>query len=93
MQQPVHFITRGDVFNKRWVRFVLSQLNMIPIFRIRDGKDKLSLNEQTFIRSVEILRNNGLLMIFVEGFCEHQTTLLPLKKGAPAYCLVAGRKE
>lgn len=83
MQQPVHFITRGDVFNKKWVRFILSQLNMIPIFRIRDGKDKLSLNEETFIRSVEILRNNGLLLIFVEGLCEHQTTLLPLKKGAP----------
>lgn len=83
MQQPVHFITRGDVFNRRWVRFILAQLNMIPIFRIRDGKDKLSLNEETFKRSVEILRNDGLVLIFVEGLCEHQTTLLPLKKGAP----------
>lgn len=87
MQQPVHFITRGDVFNKTWVRFILSQLNMIPIFRIRDGKEKLSLNEETFNRSVEILRNNGLLLIFVEGLCEHQTTLLPLKKGAPRILL------
>lgn len=50
---------------------------------IRDGKDRLCLNEETFNRSVEILRNNGLLLIFAEGLCEHKTTLLPLKKGAP----------
>lgn len=84
MQQPVHFITRGDVFKKAWVRRMLHVLHMIPIYRIRDGKDKLSLNEITFLKSVEVLRNNGVLLIFVEGFCEYQTTLqLPLKKGAP----------
>jgi 1-acyl-sn-glycerol-3-phosphate acyltransferase len=84
MQAPVHFITRGDVFRHPWVRRILGILNMIPIYRIRDGKEKLSLNEETFLRSVEVLRNNGVLLIFVEGFCNHQTTLqLPLKKGAP----------
>lgn len=87
MHQPVHYITRGDVFNKRWARFLLAQLNMIPIFRLRDGKDKLSLNQKTFEQSVEILKNNGILLIFVEGFCEYQTTLLPLKKGAPRILL------
>lgn len=84
MKEPVHFITRGDVFKHAFVRRMLGILNMIPIYRIRDGKDKLSLNEQTFLKSVEVLRDNGVLLIFVEGFCEHQTTLqLPLKKGAP----------
>ena len=83
MQQPVHFITRGDVFSKRWARAILEQLNMMPIFRIRDGKEKLSLNQQTFDRSVEVLKQNGIVLIFVEGHCENQTTLLPLKKGAP----------
>ena len=83
MQQPVHFITRGDVFRKRWARNILEQLNMMPIFRIRDGKEKLSLNQQTFDKSVEVLKANGIVLIFVEGLCEHQTTLLPLKKGAP----------
>ena len=84
MKHPVHFITRGDVFKKAWVRKFLHLLNMIPIYRIRDGKEKLSLNEATFLKSVEVLRSNGVLLIFVEGFCENQTTLqLPLKKGAP----------
>ncbi len=83
MQQPVHFITRGDVFRKRWARAILQQLNMMPIYRIRDGKEKLSLNQQTFDLSVDILKHNGIVLIFVEGLCEYQTTLLPLKKGAP----------
>lgn len=84
MKHPVHFITRGDIFNKAWIRRLLYLFNMIPIYRIRDGKEKLSLNEETFLKSVEVLRKNGVLLIFVEGFCENQTTLqLPLKKGAP----------
>jgi hypothetical protein len=57
---------------------------MIPVFRLRDGKDKLALNDETFVKSVGILRNSEILLIFVEGLCEHQTELLlPLKKGAP----------
>lgn len=87
MQQPVHFITRGDVFQKRWARAILEQLNMMPIYRIRDGKEKLSLNQQTFDRSAEVLKQNGIVLVFVEGLCENQTTLLPLKKGAPRILL------
>ncbi|TAD86415.1 MAG: hypothetical protein EAY75_08495 [Bacteroidetes bacterium] len=83
MQRPVHFITRGDVFAKPRVARFLQSLNMIPIFRQRDGKDNLAKNDQTTTKSVEVLRQGGLLIIFVEGFCENQTTLqLPLKKGA-----------
>lgn len=81
--RPVHFITRGDVFKTGWIRRTMESLNMIPIFRIRDGKDKLSQNEETFIKSVDVLRKGGVLLIFVEGFCENQKSLqLPLKKGA-----------
>ena len=84
MHDPVHYLARGDVFRIGWVRWLLTQIKMLPIYRIRDGKDKLSLNDQTFEKSREVLEKNGILLVFVEGFCEHQTTLqLPLKKGAP----------
>jgi 1-acyl-sn-glycerol-3-phosphate acyltransferase len=84
MHQPVHYLARGDVFRIGWVRKLFTQMKMLPIYRIRDGKDKLGLNDQTFERSREVLEKNGILLVFVEGFCEHQTTLqLPLKKGAP----------
>lgn len=84
MGNPVHFLTRGDIFKTAWIRNLLKRFNMLPIYRIRDGKDKLSLNQQTFDLSEVVLRQSGILLVFVEGFCEHQTTLqLPLKKGAP----------
>lgn len=84
MDEPVHFITRGDVFKNKWVRSFLESLHMIPIFRLRDGKEKLAQNDEAFIKSMEVLRKNGILLVFVEGFCEHQKVLqTPLKKHAP----------
>jgi 1-acyl-sn-glycerol-3-phosphate acyltransferase len=84
MKGPVHFISRGDVFKKPWVRKTLRHLNMIPIYRMRDGREKLTMNDKTIETGIEVMRRRGILLVFVEGFCEHQTTLqLPLKKGAP----------
>lgn len=84
MKKPVHFITRSDVFKKAWVRSILRSVNMIPIYRIRDGKDNLGKNDLTFDECRQILKRGEHVLIFVEGFCQHQTTLqLPLKKGAP----------
>lgn len=84
MKEPVYYITRGDVFKKPRIRKLLESLNMIPIYRIRDGKEMMGLNDETFVKSVEVLRNKGILLIFVEGLCINQTELLrPLKKGAP----------
>ena len=84
MEQPVYFIARGDVFRKKWIAGLLEQLHMLPIFRMRDGKDKLSLNDATFQKSESILKQGKVLLIFVEGICQNQTELLlPLKKGAP----------
>ena len=94
MKNPVHFITRGDVFRHKLVRRIFESLHMIPIFRIRDGRDKLSLNNQTFEKGVEVLRNHHLLLIFVEGFCINQTDLqLPLKKGGPRMVQASWQQE
>ena len=82
--QPITFFARGDVFTKPWIRGLLRQLNMVPIYRIRDGKDKLELNDASFEQGVQVLQQGGTVLVFVEGFCAHQTNLqLPLKKGAP----------
>jgi 1-acyl-sn-glycerol-3-phosphate acyltransferase len=81
MKVPVHFMTRSDVFRFKAIRFILGKLQMIPVYRIRDGKDKLSLNEQSFREAKKSLRRGHHVLIFVEGFCNYQTTLQPLKKG------------
>lgn len=81
-KQPIHFLTRGDAFNKSWKRKILNRLNMIPIYRLRDGIENLHLNEYAFTKSKEVLQNNGIVLIFIEGICKHTHELQPFKKGA-----------
>jgi 1-acyl-sn-glycerol-3-phosphate acyltransferase len=84
MKQRVHFMTRSDVFQKAWVRAILRSVNMIPVYRIRDGKENLGKNDASFEETRKILLRGEQVLIFVEGFCKYQTTLqLPLKKGGP----------
>lgn len=83
MKIPMHFMTRGDVFAKPRIKRFLESLHMIPIFRIRDGINKLAQNDEGIQKSVDALGKKHLLIIFVEGFCINQTELQrPLKKGA-----------
>ena len=52
----VYFLARGDVFKKPIHRFLLNLLHIIPIYRLREGKEFLHLNEYAFIKSVELLK-------------------------------------
>jgi 1-acyl-sn-glycerol-3-phosphate acyltransferase len=93
MKKRVHFLTRSDVFKNKWAIAVMRSVNMIPIYRIRDGKENLVNNDVTFNLCREIIKRGEHVLIFVEGFCQHQTTLqTPLKKGAPRL-LIQGWKD
>ncbi len=80
--RPVHFLARGDAFRKAWHSRLLGLLNMIPVYRLSEGKETLSLNDNAFRRSGEILAANGIVLIFIEGICVHKHELQPFKKGA-----------
>lgn len=93
MKKRVHFLTRSDVFKNKWAAMLMRSVNMIPIYRIRDGKENLSRNDVTFELCRQIIQRGEHVLIFVEGFCNHQTTLqTPLKKGAPRL-LIQGWKD
>ncbi len=77
----IHFLARGDIFTKRHHRFLLKLLNMIPVYRLREGKEFLHLNEYAFIESARLLKNNEAVLIFIEGTCLNTNTLQPFKKG------------
>ena len=78
----VHFLTRGDAFHKPWHAKLLRMLNMIPVYRLSEGRENLFLNDAAFTRSKEVLSNNGIVLIFIEGICMHKHELQPFKKGA-----------
>ena len=77
----IHFLARGDVFTKRHHRFLLKLLNMIPVYRLREGKEFLHLNEYAFLESARLLKNKEAVLIFIEGTCLNTNTLQPFKKG------------
>jgi 1-acyl-sn-glycerol-3-phosphate acyltransferase len=86
-KQPIHFLARGDAFNKPYHRFLLGCLNMIPIYRLSEGKENLVLNNYAFAASKRILEKNGIVLIFIEGICLLTNQLQPFKKGAARIAL------
>lgn len=80
-RQPVYSLARGDAFNKKWTASLLRQLNILPVYREREGSEHLHKNYQTFDACNEIFKQNGIVLIFTEALCENEWHLRPLKKG------------
>jgi len=79
---PLSFLARGDVFTKPWHNFLLRALNMMPVYRQREGKEHLYKNQNSFDASVNVLKQGGILLIFIEGTCLNKNEIQPFKKGA-----------
>ena len=79
---PISFLARGDVFTKPWHNFLLRALNMMPVYRQREGKEHLHKNQNSFDASVAVLKNGGTVLIFIEGICLNKNEIQPFKKGA-----------
>jgi hypothetical protein len=80
-KRRVYFLARGDAFKKPIHRFLLESLNMIPVYRLREGKEFLHLNDYAFSRSIQLLSNGNAVLIFIEGVCVNSNELQPFKKG------------
>ncbi len=91
--RPVHFLARGDAFHKPWHAKLLRILNMIPVYRLSEGKENLYLNEAAFQKSKEVLSQKGIVLIFIEGICVHKHELQPFKKGAARIALESKTKS
>jgi 1-acyl-sn-glycerol-3-phosphate acyltransferase len=89
LKRSIHFYARGDIFKKPWVRYVLGQLHMIPIFSADLAKNDLHRNARSFDKGAEVLKNGGLLLIFPEGLSRLERNIMPLKKGASRIILQA----
>lgn len=79
--RKLYFLARGDAFSNPVAARVLRMLNMIPIYRISEGKENLDNNQHTFDQCIDILRDNGAILIFSEGISINEWKLRPLKKG------------
>ncbi|GGZ80839.1 1-acyl-sn-glycerol-3-phosphate acyltransferase [Algibacter mikhailovii] len=76
-----YFLTRAAVFNKPVITAVLKSLQMLPVYRIRDGWSNLSNNNVIFETCSKLLNNNETVVIFPEGNHNLKRTVRPLSKG------------
>lgn len=81
-KRPIHFLARGDAFNKPWHSVLLRTLHLFPVYRLSEGKENLGLNTAAFENSKKVLQQNGVVLIFIEGICLNKNSLQPFKKGA-----------
>jgi len=76
------FMTRADIFAKPLARKILTFLNMLPIYRKRDGIASLAKNEEIFIETTRILKDHhNPVCLFPEGNHGDRRRLRPLVKG------------
>jgi 1-acyl-sn-glycerol-3-phosphate acyltransferase len=87
-QQPV-FMARADIFKKDLAKKILTFLKIIPVYRIRDGIESLSNNDESFELGFQILKNKGAIGIMPEGNHGEQRRLRPLKKGVARLAIQA----
>ncbi|MDR7128258.1 1-acyl-sn-glycerol-3-phosphate acyltransferase [Algoriphagus sp. 4150] len=76
-----YFLTRASVFKKSFVAKLLNFIQMLPVYRVRDGFATIQQNQGTFDQTYEVLRKNGSVIIFAEGSHSLIRNLRPLSKG------------
>lgn len=77
----VYFLTRASVFKKPLVKKFLSSLQMLPVYRIRDGWGNLPKNAEIFNTCSKLLSDKEAVVIFPEGSHNLKRTVRPLSKG------------
>lgn len=92
-KRKFHVLVRADVFKKKWVANLLTKINLIPIYRMRDGFSSLEKNSETFDLCYDILKNNGAIIIFPEANCEAERKLRKLHKGAAKIAMMAEERS
>lgn len=87
------WLTRADIFKSKFTRPILKFLKMIPIYRIRDGKDSLSNNEEIFKQVTQVLEDNDSIALFPEAAHSGKRQMLSHKKAIPRIALETEEKN
>lgn len=87
------WLARADIFKSKIATPILKYLKLLPIYRIRDGKDNLSNNEQIFNQVINILEKGQTIALFPEAAHSAKNQMLPHKKAIPRIAFDAEGKN
>lgn len=86
-RKQIVFLARADIFKKSFMAWLLRGMRIMPVFRIRDGKDNLDKNNEIFNNAARILRKNNPIALFPEAKHNPKQSLLPIQKAVPRIVL------
>ena len=81
VKKPVVFVARADVFRNPIAAKIFHFFKIMPIMRMRDGRENLKKNDKIMQDAVQVLRDGVPFGIFCEGTHRMQHSILPLVKG------------
>jgi 1-acyl-sn-glycerol-3-phosphate acyltransferase len=90
--QPV-WLARADIFKNKIAATILKFLKIMPVYRLRDGKENLAKNDEIFMSSVRVLENNFALGLFPEAAHSGKRQMLAHKKAVPRIVFMALEKS
>ena len=61
------WLARADIFKSKFTKPILKFMKMLPVYRIRDGKENLNNNEEVFDQVTQVLENGGSTALFPEA--------------------------
>jgi len=76
-----YFLTRAGVFQNTLIHKILHSLQLLPVYRIRDGWANLSNNAAIFEMCSKLFNEGKAIVIFPEGNHNLRRTVRPLSKG------------
>jgi len=90
LPRQLYFLVRGDLFIQPFYDKLLRGLNLLPVFRLKDGGyGKLKNNYDTFATCFNALSENKTIMILAEGRTKQAKRLGALQKGSARIALGA----
>ncbi|UXP34119.1 lysophospholipid acyltransferase family protein [Reichenbachiella agarivorans] len=79
--QMTHYLVRADVFKNPFVKRFLNSLNLMPVYRARDGVNSVKENQRIFQACFDAFKAKESLMLFPEGTHDSRYVVKPMKKG------------
>ena len=77
----IHFLTRAEPFEMPVLKHFFRSLNMIPVYRVRDGFGTIKKNKKTFEQCFTYLQQNDCVLVFAEADHDLKRRVRPLSKG------------
>lgn len=76
-----YFLTRAQAFNPPLLGWFIRSINLLPVYRVRDGLSSVTKNNAIFAECIRYLKRNDAILIFPEANHNLMRRIRPLSKG------------